>query len=94
MSSENQKERGVPRVIVGTVTSNKMDKTVVVTVTRRLRHKHFHKFISRRLKYRAHDEKNECNIGDVVELVAAKPTSKTKRWRFSRTIEKAREELQ
>ncbi len=96
-SSENkssQTKRGIQRLIVGTVTSNKMDKTVIVTVIRRLRHKHYHKFISRRLRYRAHDENNACNLGDVVELAASKPLSKTKRWRVVRTIEKAREELQ
>jgi len=70
-----------------------MDKTVVVMVVRRFRDKHFHKFINRRVKYRAHDENNECSVGDVVEIVEARPYSKTKRWRVSRTVEKAREVL-
>ncbi len=85
--------RGNRRLIQGTVTSAKMDKTVVVTVIRRIRDKHFHKFMNRRVKYRAHDENNTCNEGDVVELIASRPYSKTKRWRVVRTIEKAREQL-
>jgi len=75
------------------VTSDKMDKTVVVTVTRRYRDRHFHKFVVRRDKYHAHDPNNSCGIGDKVELVEAKPTSKTKRWRVVRTLEKNREVL-
>jgi small subunit ribosomal protein S17 len=84
-------ERGIRRTIAGTVTSSAMDKTVVVTVVRRIRDKRFHKFVTRRVKYKAHDEQNSCNVGDVVELVEARPYSKTKRWRVSRTLEKARE---
>lgn len=92
MSTENNtNERGIRRVVTGTVSSNKMDKSVVVTVTRRFRNKRFHKFVVRRLRYHAHDENNTCNIGDTVELVEARPYSKTKRWRVARTIEKARE---
>jgi len=93
MSAENTESRGTRRVIAGTVSSNKMDKTVVVTVTRRFRDKHFHKFVTRRVKYHAHDPNNACNIGDVVELVESRPYSKTKKWRVARTIEKAREVL-
>ncbi len=85
--------RGNRRVIQGVVTSAAMDKTVVVTVIRRIRDKHFHKFVNRKVKYRAHDENNDCNDGDVVELIASRPYSKTKRWRVVRTIEKAREQL-
>jgi small subunit ribosomal protein S17 len=83
--------RGKRRLIQGVVTSNAMDKTVVVTVIRRIRDKHFHKFVNRKVKYRAHDENNSCNKGDRVELIASRPYSKTKRWRVLRTIEKARE---
>ncbi len=92
MSSTNK--RGIRRVITGTVTSAKPNKTAVVTVVRRLRDKHFHKFIQRRVKYSAHDENNDCNLGDVVELVESRPYSKTKRWRVTRTVEKAREGAQ
>ena len=97
MSAQNQEaqssetDRGTRRVISGTVTSNKMDKTVVVTVTRRFRDKHFHKFVIRRDKYHAHDPHNTANVGDTVELVEARPYSKTKRWRLTRVIEKSRE---
>ena len=71
-----------------------MNKTVVVTVSRRFRDKRFHKFISRRVRYKAHDEQNACHVGDVVELVESRPYSKTKRWRVSRTLVKGREEAQ
>jgi len=86
-----QKRRGIRRTILGTVTSTKMNKTVVVTVSRRFRDKRFHKFISRRVRYQAHDETNACRVGDVVELVESRPYSKTKRWRVARTVTKARE---
>ncbi len=90
-SPKQARSRGTRRTITGTVTSTAMDKTVVVTVTRRIRDKRFHKFVSRRVKYKAHDQDNRCTVGDVVELVEAKPYSKTKRWRLAKTIEKSRE---
>jgi small subunit ribosomal protein S17 len=77
-------DRGTRRVIVGTVTSDKMDKTIVVSVTRRVRDRRFHKFLTRRVKYKAHDEKNVAKIGDQVEIVEARPMSATKRWRLLR----------
>ena len=88
------KGRGIRRVITGTVTSTKMHKTVVVTVSRRFRDKRFHKFISRRVRYKAHDENNSCQVGDLVELVESRPFSKTKRWRVAKTLVKARPEDQ
>jgi small subunit ribosomal protein S17 len=84
-------ERGTRRVITGLVTSTKMNKTVVVTVSRRFRDKKFHKFISRRVRYKAHDEKETSQVGDLVELVESRPYSKTKRWRVARTLTKAKE---
>ena len=81
--------RGSRRTITGTVTSNAMDKTVVVSVIRRIRDRRFHKFVTRRVKYKAHDEHNGCNVGDVVEIMEARPMSKTKRWRVFRTVSKA-----
>ena len=84
-------ERGLRRTLAGMVVSNKMDKTVVVMVTRRIRDRHFHKFITKRQKYNAHDENNTYNVGDKVELVESRPYSKTKRWRVSRLLEKSRE---
>lgn len=68
-----------------------MDKTVVVAVIRRVRDPRFHKFLTRRVKYKAHDENNTCAVGDLVELVESRPYSKTKRWRVSKTLEKRRE---
>ena len=81
-----QDQRGSRRVILGTVTSTKMDKTAVITVIRRVRDRRFHKFVTRRVKYKAHDEKNAAQVGDLVEIVEARPMSRTKRWRIVRTI--------
>ena len=89
----SHKTRGIRRVITGTVTSTKMNKTVVVTVSRRFRDKRFHKFINRRVRYKAHDEQNGCQVGDVVELVESRPYSKTKKWRVARTLVRAREDI-
>jgi small subunit ribosomal protein S17 len=86
-------QRGIRRTVTGTVTSTKMDKTIVVTVIRRFRDRRFHKFINRRVKYHAHDETNQVNEGDLVEIVESRPYSKTVRWRVARTLEKAREAL-
>jgi small subunit ribosomal protein S17 len=74
---------------VGTVVSDKMDKTVIVQVERLVKHKLYHKFIRRRSKFSAHDESNTCQIGDKVLLSESRPLSKTKRWRVSQIIEKA-----
>lgn len=84
-----QDTRGIRRTIQGTVTSTKMDKTAVITVIRRVRDRRFHKFVSRRVKYKAHDENNTVKVGDVVEIIEARPTSRTKRWRILRTISHA-----
>jgi len=78
--------RGVRRKILGTVTSTKMDKTAVITVVRRVRDRRFHKFVTRRVKYKAHDEKNAAKVGDVVEIIEARPMSRSKRWRILRTL--------
>jgi small subunit ribosomal protein S17 len=79
-------QRGSRRVIVGTVTSNTMDKTATVTVVRRVRDRRFHKFLTRRVKYHVHDEHNSAKVGDVVEIVESRPMSKTKRWRLLSTL--------
>jgi small subunit ribosomal protein S17 len=84
-------ERGRPKSRVGVVTSNKMQKTVVVIVQRRVRHAKYGKFVTRRMKYKAHDEVNACGIGDTVRIVETRPLSKDKRWRVAETLEKARE---
>src|SRR3954454_18206497 len=84
-------DRGVRRTITGTVTSTKMEKTAVITVIRRVRDRRFHKFVTRRVKYKAHDEKNQAKVGDLVEIIEARPMSRTKRWRIIRTISHAAE---
>ena len=86
-----EKKRGTPRHLIGIVTSNKMQKTVVVLVTRRVRDPRFHKFMTKRVKYKAHDENNEYHVGDQVEITESRPLSKDKRWRVSRLVERARQ---
>ena len=88
-TEQKQDRRGTRRVIVGTVTSTVMDKTVTVTVIRRVRDRRFHKFLTNRVKYHVHDEHNTVIVGDVVEIVESRPISRTKRWRLLRTITKA-----
>jgi len=75
--------------MVGTVTSNKMDKTVIVLVERLVKSKLYHKYIRRRSKFAAHDESNACQIGDKVIITESKPLSRSKRWRVNKVIEKA-----
>ena len=84
-----QDQRGSRRVIVGTVSSANMEKTVVVTVIRRIRDRRFHKFLTNRVKYHVHDEHNTAEVGDVVEIVESRPMSKTKRWRLLKTISRS-----
>lgn len=81
--------RGSRRVIVGTVTSTNMEKTIVVTVIRRVRDRRFHKFLTNRVKYHVHDEHNTAKVGDLVEIIESRPMSRTKRWRLLSTITKA-----
>lgn len=78
------------RSFVGTVTSDKMNKTVVVVVTRRVRSEAYRKYLTKRVKYKAHNENNDVHVGDVVEIVESRPLSKDKRWRVAKLIEKAR----
>ncbi len=75
--------------MVGTVVSNKADKTVIVAVERLVKHKLYQKFIKRRAKFAAHDSRNDCQIGDKVIITESRPLSKTKRWRVSQIVEKA-----
>ena len=77
------------RQIVGTVVSNKMDKTVVVSVERLVKHKFYHKYIRRRAKFAAHDQNNSCQIGDKVMLTECRPLSRSKRWRVTKVVQKA-----
>ena len=82
-------ERNLRKVMIGTVVSDKMDKTVVVAVTRTVRHKIYGKIIKRTYKLKAHDEKNECQTGDKVKVMETRPLSKDKRWRVVEIMEKA-----
>jgi small subunit ribosomal protein S17 len=84
-------ERGQPKSRVGFVTSNKMQKTVVVEVKRRVMHAKYGKVQTHRARYKAHDETNECKIGDKVNIVETRPMSKEKRWRVAEILEKAKE---
>ena len=83
-------ERNLRKTRVGTVVSNKMDKTIVVAIKENLRHPLYSKVIRRTYKLKAHDENNDCNIGDKVEVMETRPLSKDKRWRLVSIIEKAK----
>ncbi len=83
-------ERNLRKTRVGIVTSDKMDKTVVVTIKNRVRHPLYNKIVNDTVKYKAHDEKNECGVGDKVMIMETRPYSKDKRWRVVEIIEKAK----
>ena len=83
-------ERALRKVRVGMVVSDKMDKTVVIAIEDNVKHPVYGKIIKRTLKVHAHDEKNECGVGDKVKIMETRPLSKTKRWRLVEIIEKAK----
>lgn len=83
-------ERNLRKTRVGIVTSDKMDKTVVVTIKDKVRHPLYNKIVNRTVKYKAHDENNECGIGDKVLIMECRPYSKDKRWRVVEIVEKAK----
>lgn len=83
-------ERNARKEIIGTVSSNKMEKTIVVQVERKKKHPKYGKFVKMTSKFVAHDEKNECNINDIVRLMETRPMSKNKRWRLVEIVEKAK----
>ena len=83
-------ERNLRKTMVGVVTSDKMDKTVVVTIKDRVKHPLYNKIVDKSVKYKAHDEKNECGVGDKVQIMECRPMSKDKNWRVVEIIEKAR----
>jgi small subunit ribosomal protein S17 len=85
----NEDVRGKRKTITGKVVSNKMDKTIVVAIEDNVKHPLYNKIIKKTYKIKAHDEKNECQIGDKVELMETRPLSKDKRWRLVEIIEKA-----
>ena len=75
---------------VGVVTSSSMDKSITVTVERRLQHPIYGKFVKKTKKFMAHDENNECNVGDTVKIMESRPLSKRKRWRLVEIVERAK----
>ena len=83
-------ERNLRKTRVGLVTSDKMDKTVVVSIKDKVRHPLYGKIINRTVKYKAHDEENTCGVGDKVLIMETRPISKDKRWRVVEIIEKAK----
>ena len=82
--------RNLRKERIGLVVSNKMDKTIVVAVQQKKKHPKYGKFVKKTTKFYAHDEKNECSIGDLVSIMETRPLSKTKRWRFVKIIEKVK----
>ena len=83
-------ERNLRKIRIGVVSSNKMDKTVTIAVERKVKHPMYGKFVKKTTKFHAHDEKNECSIGDLVKIMETRPLSKTKRWRLVEVIEKVK----
>ena len=82
-------ERNLRKERIGVVASNKMDKTIVVVIERRTKHPIYGKFVKKSTRFFAHDEKNECNIGDTVRIMETRPLSKNKHWRLVEIIERA-----
>lgn len=83
-------ERNLRKTRTGVVTSDKMAKTITVAVERKVKHPIYGKFIKKTTKFHAHDEKEECGVGDIVTIMETRPLSKTKRWRLVEVVEKAK----
>ena len=83
-------KRNLRKERVGIVTSNKMDKSIVVAVERKVKHPKYGKFVKKTTKFVAHDEKNDCLTGDVVKIMETRPLSKTKNWRLVEIVERAK----
>ncbi len=88
--TETQQQRSFRKVRLGTVVSDKMDKTVVVQVSDRKKHPLYKKVIQHRVRFKVHDEGNECKVGDLVRIMETRPLSRDKRWRVVEVVEKAR----
>jgi small subunit ribosomal protein S17 len=82
--------RNLRKERIGVVSSNKMEKSIVVSEVKRVKHPMYGKFVLKTKKYVAHDEKNDCNIGDTVKIMETRPMSKTKRWRLVEILERAK----
>ena len=85
-----QISRGYRKTRIGEVLSDKMDKTIVVAIKTKVRHPLYGKMVNRTRKFKAHDENNECGIGDTVKIMETRPLSKDKRWRLVEIVEKAK----
>ena len=83
-------ERNLRKTKLGIVTSNKMEKTITVAVERKVKHPIYGKFLKKTTKFHAHDDKNECSIGDIVKIMETRPLSKLKRWRLVEIVEKVK----
>ena len=83
-------ERNLRKVRTGKVTSNKMDKTIVVAIEDHVKHPLYNKIVKRTYKLKAHDENNDCNIGDTVKVMETRPLSKDKRWRLVEIVERVK----
>ena len=88
--SETAQNRGMRKTRVGVVVSDKMDKTIVVKLSTRVKHPLYSKYINKTTKIKAHDENNECGVGDTVRVMETRPLSREKRWRLVEIIEKAK----
>ena len=88
--SETAQNRGMRKTRIGVVVSDKMDKTIVVKLSTRVKHPLYSKYINKTTKIKAHDENNECGIGDTVKVMETRPLSREKRWRLVEIIEKAK----
>ncbi len=82
--------RNLRKERIGTVTSNKMEKSIIVSEVKKVKHPLYGKFVLKTKKYVAHDEKNDCNIGDTVKIMETRPLSKTKRWRLVEILQRAK----
>lgn len=89
MTEETAETRGRRKMMTGTVVSDSMQKTVVVTIERLVRHAEYGKYVRRRNRFKVHDEKNECKVGDVIRFMETRPMSKDKRWRFVDFVQRA-----
>jgi len=86
------KDRGSPKIRTGTVVGDKMDKTVVVEVRTTVLHPRYKKYVQKRRQFKAHDHKNDCRLGDKVEIIESRPISKTKHWRVRTVLDRASQE--
>ena len=88
--TETETTRKRRKIRVGRVVSDRMEKTIVVSIERLVKHPTYGRYVRRRAKFKVHDEKNECRVGDLVRFMETRPISKDKRWRFVEVLEKAK----